>query len=109
MIVKSKISKLKKLVASGIVRDELFKGAQEMELLATSLAPYDTGVTAEEIFSFKTKVGAFVVAPTVSAAQQEFGNKNHKPQPFMRPTFEKKAVQIAKNVENNIKKQLKRI
>ena len=102
----------KTATAKAIMRRSLIKSAEPMAALGQSLAPVgdsrqlapSVGVSTRlsgrqrslhrKMFrSDKATVEAFVGAgPLASAHNQEFGNINHGPQPFMRPAWDAEAM-----------------
>lgn len=104
-------------VGKGVLRRSLLKAAQPMAAIAKDMAPDDpaTGgfdlkgsiIAGTKLSRAQTRahrkmfrddraaVEVFVgPGPVPQAIQQEFGNKNHPPQPFMRPAFDQDAERL---------------
>lgn len=105
------MDELTNAAAKGVMRRSLLKAAQPMAEIAKGMAPDDpaTGgfdlkgsiIAGTKLSRAQTKahrkmfrddraaVEVFVgPGPVPQAIQQEFGNKNHPPQPFLRPAFD---------------------
>lgn len=105
------LADLSKATGKGVLRRSLVKAAEPMAALAQSMAPDDpeTGgfdlkksvIVGTRLSRAQTKahrkmfrddraaVEVFVGAgPLPQAIQQEFGNKNHAPQAFLRPAWD---------------------
>lgn len=108
------LDELTNAAGKGVLRRSLLKAAQPMADLARSMAPDDPATTGFDLRKSiiagtklsraqtkahrkmfrndRASVEAFVgPGPLPQAIQQEFGNVNHGPQPFLRPAFDQDA------------------
>jgi HK97 gp10 family phage protein len=115
--------------AKGVMRRSLLKAAQPMADTAKAMAPDDpaTGgfdlkksiIAGTKLSRAQAKahrkmfrddraaVEVFVgPGPLPQAVQQEFGNVNHAPQPFMRPAFDQDAGPLVDRLGNEMAAEL---
>lgn len=129
------LAELSKAAGKGVLRRSLRKAAEPMAALAQSMAPddprtggfdlrasikYGTRLSRSETKRHrkmfrddKASVEGFVGAgPLPQAIQQEFGNINHGPQPFMRPAFDQDVMplldRLGKELAVEVEKSVKR-
>ena len=125
------LEELSQAAGKGVLRRSLKKAAEPMAALAESLAPrgptgnlaasvsYGTKLTKRQaklhrkmFRDDKASVEGFVGANDPAAVQQEFGNENHGPQPFMRPAWDQDAMPIldrlGKELAVEVEKSVKR-
>jgi hypothetical protein len=108
--LEKELDRLSKAAGKGVLRRGLKVAATPIATVANSLAP--KGPTGEYAKSFKygtklnkrqaslhrkmfrddrSSVEGFVGSDDPAAVQQEFGNRNHEPQPALRPAWDQEA------------------
>lgn len=125
------LAELSKAAGKGVLRRTLKKAATPMADIARGLAPegptgnlkqsigYGTKLTKRQaglhrkmFRDDKASVEGFVGANDPAAVQQEFGNENHAPQPFLRPAWDQDkgplVDRLGKELAVEVEKSVKR-
>ncbi len=127
------LGEMSKATAKAVLRRTGIKALQPMAETARGLAPDDPSTGGKDLknsISVGTKLNArqkkmakkdegkafvtvYMGTNDVAGVQQEFGNVNHGPQPFMRPAFQAEAQgtidRVAKDLGSEIEKTATRL
>lgn len=132
------LGELPKASAKGVLRRVGIKALQPMAEVARNLAPDDPATAGDDLkasitvgtrlnktqtrqarrairsgLAEKNFAEVYMGTNDIAGVQQEFGNVNHGPQPFMRPAFDQEARGaidiVAKELSSEIEKTAQRV